>query len=158
MSEPRRDRAAARPGERSETEGLSCHSFDKSFCLSIPHRLRRRSRCGSEKNPSVWPFRPASSPGRGAKRLAVLLRGWLLFCSFRFSQILRHFVPQDDTPCSFPKTANRVILRRACPTKNLSFCGAFCFFAAAAPHRSFVTSFLRMTRLAGFRNLLKLSF
>ena len=42
-----------------------------------------------------------SSPGRGAKCLAVLLRGWLLFRSLSPSQILRHFVPQDDKLCSF---------------------------------------------------------
>ena len=37
---------------------------------------------------------------------------------------------------------------------STALCGAGCFFAAAPPHRSFVTSFLRMTRLVGFRDLL----
>ena len=45
-------------------------------------------------DPSVWPFRPASSPGRGAKRLSVLLRGLLFFRSCSLSQILRF--AQDD--------------------------------------------------------------
>ena len=76
---------------------------------------------------------------------SVLLRGFLLFRSLSPSQILRF--AQDDTVCSFSISANRVILRSAA-TKNLSFCGAFCSFAAVPSHRSFAA--LRMTYLAVF--------
>ena len=47
---------------------------------------------------------------------SVLLRGFLFIRSCSLSQILR--CAQDDTPCRFLKTANRVILRRATPDEE----------------------------------------
>ena len=114
MSEPRRDRAAARPGERSETEGLFCCGFDDSFCLSIPHRLRR-SPLYTRGPPACGSLLACHSEERSDEE-SVLLRGFLSFCSFSPSQILRF--AQDDTTSSFQYSARVVILRSAA-TKNL---------------------------------------
>ena len=59
----------------------------------------------------------------------------------------------DMPPACHSLPRRRFATLRGEPSTCASFCGAVCFFAAAPFHRSFVTSFLRMTYLADFGSL-----